>query len=541
MSETTTEASSFNLVDQPWIRCRTATGELVELSLRDVLTQAPALRCLSGELPSQDLAILRILLAVLLGSVRPGRARTQTQAEELWLAWWGADQFPSTVGSYLDAVHDRFDLLDPTAPAFQVAGLTTASGNTTGLAKLIADLPANAALFTTRGGREADQLCLAEAARWLVHCQAFDPAGIKTGAQGDERVKGGKGYSMFYPAWTGNIGAVVLHGRSLFQTLMLNLPVLSSGPDDLPVWDRPPLGPAVDHGHLVPRGPADSFTWPSRRIRLIIRGGMAVDAQISNGDRLEPNDRFTTEPMCAWRLNQTQSKRGAVVLTPVRHDATKRIWQGLGPLLASSSSEHALGPAALDWLAGLVHEGALSTNTTLSLQIVGLEYGTQNSVISGAVDDRLMASVAAMTDPVLVQMAVHAAELVRSAVIQLANLASNLDRAAGGEGQGSIRDGAFELGYSQLDLPFRRWLRTLHDDTLPEAALAGWSDTVRTTLTASADQLTRDAGRAALAGREVSTGKDTSTWLDAGLATLWFRAALNKLCPRFTPDEGNPA
>ena len=537
MTGSSEQTESFNLVDEPWIKCRTITGEVVELSLRDTLARAGTLRELAGELPTQDVAVFRLLLAVLLSSVRPTRTRTDQEAEDLWLNWWEAGSFPEVVFSYLNRIHPRLDLLDPIAPIFQVAGLTTGSGKTTGLAKLIGDVPANAQFFTTRAGTSLEQLPLAEAARWLAHCQAFDPAGIKTGASGDDRVKGGRGYSMFYPAWTGNIGVVVLHGRNLFETLMLNLPLQSSGPDDLPVWERPALGAAVDQTHTDPLGPADVFTWPSRRLRLFVTDGRAVDSQISNGDRLEPNDRFNVEPMCAWRKNQTQSKQGDLVRSPVRHDPSRRIWQGLGPLLAESEADGSKVPAAVTWLAELLEARALPADTLLTVQTVGMEYGTQNSVISGAVDDRLMTSAAALTDPTLTQLAIAAADQARSAVIALANLASNLDRSAGGEGQDNVREPAFELGYSSLDRPYRRWLRRLGPDTDHYTAQQLWTDEATSVLARAADQLTRDAGPAAWAGREVSTGATTSQWLDAGLANLWFRSALHKAFPHLEPTE----
>src|SRR5699024_2697574 len=67
-----------------------------------------------------------------------------------------------------------------------------------------------------------------EAARWLVHCMAFDISGIKSGAVGDPRVKGGKGYPIGI-GWSGWLGGLYFEGDTLFQTLMLNT-VLSDGP-----------------------------------------------------------------------------------------------------------------------------------------------------------------------------------------------------------------------------------------------------------------------------------------------------------------------
>ncbi len=223
------------------------SGTVEDRSVRAVLADASHVRGLAGELPTQDAAILRLLLAVLLGAPRPRYPRSDSECLDLWEAWWKPGHLPmDVIDPYLAQIRRRFDLRHPETPFLQVAGLTTASGKRSGLGKLIADLPAGHPFFTTRAGAEVESLSLPEAARWLVHCQAFDPAGIKTGAVGDNRVKQGKGYSFGYPAWAGNLGLVIAEGNSLFETLMLNLQWRLSGPEDRPVWDRPPQGPGID-------------------------------------------------------------------------------------------------------------------------------------------------------------------------------------------------------------------------------------------------------------------------------------------------------
>ena len=55
----------YNLLDEPWICVMKENGEVKELSLMDVLLHAHQYRRLAGELPTQDVAVLRLLLAVL--------------------------------------------------------------------------------------------------------------------------------------------------------------------------------------------------------------------------------------------------------------------------------------------------------------------------------------------------------------------------------------------------------------------------------------------------------------------------------------------
>ena len=526
-----TSPNSFSLIDKPWIPALIIGGPPETLSLRDLLGRAPEIQRISSEIPTQSVAILRVVMAILLGATRPDHARTPDEVFALWEHWWSVGAFPmDIIDRYLDTVRPRFDLLDDAVPFLQVAGLTTSSGKRSGLTKLIADFPDGHPFFTTRGGTAVRSLSLEEAARWIVHCQAFDPSGIKTGAVGDARVKGGKGYPFGYPAWAGNLGLVVVEGTSLFETLMLNTPWLISGPTDLPVWERPPLGPGVEEPTHLPHGPADLFTWPSRRLRVFVDENRVVDVQISNGDKLTPQDRFVHEPMSTWRHSKNQSKGSSRVFMPVLPDPARRIWQGLEPLLSvDSTSTEYRSVQAIEWLSRLRVERILRRDHLVNLHVVGLEYGTQNSVITGAVDDRLTATVAAMTDAVLVQTAIGAAHRASKGVVALANLAGNLDRAAGGEGR--AREHTFELGYSLLDGPYRSWIRSLLASEDAESYDMQWDQTASRVLRRAGDGLLADAGASAILGRRVTQLSGESILLDAGLAQIWFRAALKKAFP----------
>lgn len=65
----------FNLLDEPWIRVRDDSCQVHEVSLTDALLHAHQYTSLSGELPTQDIVILRLMLAVL-HTVFPESMRT---------------------------------------------------------------------------------------------------------------------------------------------------------------------------------------------------------------------------------------------------------------------------------------------------------------------------------------------------------------------------------------------------------------------------------------------------------------------------------
>lgn len=527
--------ASFDLLTEPWIAVRAPDG-IREVSLMAAFERAHEYAALAGEVPTQDVAILRMMLAILHRAVEP----VQGYPHERWRRIWAADRLPmDLVESYLETWRHRFDLFDDEAPFMQVAGLTAAK--TSGLVKLIADVPDGKPFFTTRAGTAINALSFAEAARWLVHCHAYDVSGIKTGANGDDRVKGGKGYPIG-TGWSGQCGLVVVESDTLRDALALNLvlePRDADADPDLPIWERAPLTAAVEAGHASPRGQADVMTWPSRRILLHHDGSKVTDALISNGDPLSPQNRHTVEPMTAFRRSANQQKvsRAEVVYMPHRHDPTRSVWRGLSGLLTerasggavSSEAAERLPPRNLAWLEEMRGDLVLDPDLPVRLRAIGMSYGTQNSSIETTYDDALAMRVAVATDATLRSLAISAASAADDAVTQIANLAANIARAAGRPPEGP-RDNAREDAFSRLDAPYRRWLSELDTRTDPGAARAKWQGIARRIVMLVAADVIASGGDAAWKGRHCQ-----GRYVDSALAEAWFFLGLKKSLPAVGP------
>ena len=103
------EIPSFNLVDNPWIRVRDESGEVRELSLLGLFDQASHLRCLANDLPTQDLAILRMLLAILQRAISPDLDE-EDDPSEVWGRLWNATKLPvDDIKAYLEQWYRNFD------------------------------------------------------------------------------------------------------------------------------------------------------------------------------------------------------------------------------------------------------------------------------------------------------------------------------------------------------------------------------------------------------------------------------------------------
>jgi CRISPR system Cascade subunit CasA len=531
-----TTRQTFDLLTEPWIRVRALDGGPEELSIRGVFAAATRLGSITGDLPTQSVAIYRLLLALLHRSV----INADESETDQWARLWRAGELPlDRLNAYLDAHTERFDLLHPQTPFYQVADLVTSSGKTSGLRALIADVPNGAQYFTTRSGEALNRIGFAEAARWLIHCQAFDPSGIKSGAVGDDRVKGGKGYPIG-TGWAGGLGLVLAEGRTVFETLLLNLVLV--GPsrepfpsDDLPLWERPAQGAAVEaRPGGEPTGPLDVLTWQSRRIRLIHDDIRVTDALICNGDPLSPQNRHNVELATAWRRSEPQEKKHkqTPVYMPRTHRADRSFWRGLSASLPQTEQTHSgrnasasQPPEVLRWLRSLLADDVLDAGFRIRLRAVGVEYGSNNSVIDEVIDDVLLLHGDVLANPVLRTHASDAVVDADAAVAALVNLAGNLVLAAGGESDGA-RSQAREAAFFVLDGPYRLWVSELTDQTDLAQHRALWQHAVREVVETAARRLVDEAGTPAWIGRHAR-----GTFVDTSLARGWFVAALAKALP----------
>lgn len=527
------DARSFDLIDRPWILARTLNGDVQELSLTDVVLHAHELECLVGEVPTQVFALTRLLLAIL------HRAVDGPADLDEWEDLWRQPELPSaSVKAYLDQHRGRFDLLHPETPFFQVAGLHTQKGDVSDLSKLIADVPNGRPFFTSRLTRELT-LDFAEAARWVVHCHAFDPSGIKSGAVGDPRVKGGKGYPIG-TGWSGQLGGVLAEGANLRETLLLNL--LAGSVDelyqrqttDLPAWERPPLGPTAelpvgatdvdtDPEDRSPTGPLDLYTWQSRRILLDWHGDRVTGVLICNGNRITPQNRHRHEPHTGWRRSEAQEKklRRPLVYMPRTHQPERAIWRGLQSLLPGATggqgkdAASGLSPMVLRWVGELSME-VLGLDHQVRVRAIGMTYGSQNSVTDEITDDvlGLRSFLLGRNARDLIGVALACVGAADGAARALGGLAGGLASAQGGEPEGP-RTRANELAYSELDPAFRQWLAGLRSDSEPVGAQAQWHRTARTRVEAlGRDEIGR-APMAALTGRKVNGRLLTSAHVEA--------------------------
>lgn len=368
----------FNLIDEKWIKVVGNSGvELV--SLREILVNSDQYSMISGELPLQDFAIMRLLIAVTRSAIKnyyydDNNMDNGLLTEELWVKLWNdKEQFDAVISDYFDDefIYDSFYLFHPKKPFYQVGNMESLLGETDSIEAIILDAPTSQALMTFKSSEAyKNGLDYDEAARWLITVMGYDKCGAHKGVIGDNRVAttgGGKNRSYPKKPNLALITGVQLNGVNLFETVMLNtVPI----PDveresfvlDNPLWEiDSPLSPGalyeVDNERTKPYGVLQLLTWPSRRVRMFRDGNKVISCIVTNGDALDPTDTNNLETMASYRIKEEKGEKSIV---PYVQDKNKAFWRGLETLF--SASPKYIPARNVDFLASLKANKVINRN-----------------------------------------------------------------------------------------------------------------------------------------------------------------------------------
>jgi CRISPR system Cascade subunit CasA len=308
----------FNLLDQPWIPVRDLQGHLREISLRDALTRAAHWRRIEHASPLAEVALHRLLLAVLHRALG-ARPRDEWDA----LAIWEAGEFPvSELGRYFDRYADRFELSHPTHPFYQVGDLPDAEPRPWTV--LLPELASgnNPTLFDHSVDDDPRPVGPSEAAIALLVHQSFSPGGLL------RRM----GVTSVQDALLARVAVFLPLGATLFETLLLNLaPYDPLEADDRPIWEEEPIQADELVGYRLrrpPRGRTRRYSWMTRAVRLLWERDGTVRF-IGYGPGVNPGADaalVVEDPMCAYRSD----KRAG--LQAVRLNLERAFWRDLEAL-----------------------------------------------------------------------------------------------------------------------------------------------------------------------------------------------------------------
>ncbi len=489
----------FCLLKEPWILLMRSDGCRDKLSLIEALRHANEYTRLAGESPLQDVAVLRLMLAVLhvvlarydaCGEYFPlneDEAESDIELQDVierWREVWQLKAFPmEPIESYLSQYEERFYLFHPTTPFFQVAEMTKATCYTA--AKLNGELSESnnkIRLFASRTGKEKNELDYDEAARWLLYVNGFDDTAVKKQETDGDGTPGA--------GWLGKLGLIYACGENLFETLMLNLVMLRDGNKlwdaESPIWERPPRrGERVEIP--LPNNQAELLTLQSRRLLLQRRDDRICGYGVVGGDFFQKENALA-EQMTLWR-NAAKKETDPPIYVPCRHDPERRLWRDFASIAAQTGNKKR--PGVVEWVSTLMCRGYIKTGV-MRFVTVSLKYGDKDFFAADSFSDELSFNLNLLTELGVdwtprIQDSVSAAEkLARQAGI----LAAELVKCGGAADPNGKKQRAMGEAYYRMDEPFRQWLERID----PERD-GGAKDKLCMEWALTAQKITREVGR----------------------------------------------
>jgi CRISPR system Cascade subunit CasA len=527
----------FNLIEEPWIRVMRPNGKTEEVSLRDVFEHAHEFRGLAGELPTQDVAVLRLLLAVLHsvfgrydadGNESPifedsANGATPRDALNRWKGLWDAEQFPAEIiNGYLSEHEERFWLFHPEMPFGQIRLTNPIQGDDgekinpsdKTIKLLIGDM---AESENTKAGtdnrlflhrRDIDAIEYGEAARWLLYNNLFDVAPGGRPAKGQI-----KGYGL---AWGNELGLIWPSGKNLFETLMLNLVFDSNSSRPSPFWEKDII---VDSDYLndkepsIPTNQAELLTMPFRKMELIRNADCknVIGYRLWSGVHIDSENAFQ-EQMTLWIKGKNERS-----YIPKKHRPSRQMWRDFGAMLASTDSSDR-APGCVSWIIRLREKKYISPSN-YAFNIAGAET-RKNTAMADVFFDAMSFHSDLLSDKLGNAWASRILNELKAldALIEKAGLlALNIDKAKGksyikynqrGEpefdydAENKYKETVKEDLYFRMDEPFRKWISGINPNVDMDDKCTEWKNTSRGIVQSFGRALFHEAGQRAFIGHE---------------------------------------
>lgn len=507
----------FNLLHEPWILVIKPDGVTEEISLLNLFEKAHSYRGLAGELPTQDIAVLRLLLAILHavfarfdlnGEFEPISSPAEALAR--WKALWDRREFPvPLLHKYLLEFEDRFWLFHPERPFYQVANIGKATEYTA--AKLdgaLAESGNKLRLFPQRCGDSKKALCFGEAARWLLYINAYDDTASKPSVRGLPSPGAG---------WLGKLGLITAVGSNLYETLLLNLVLLKDGSDELwgketPLWEEDEIRTDERVEISMPDNPSGLLSLQSRRLLLKRQNASVTGYLLQGGDFFSKENAFF-EQMTMWR-NAAKKKDDPPVYHPKRHDPGRQLWRDLAALVGQGGSGRR--PGVVSWLARLKSEGMIPSRH-FQFQTAAVKYCDKDFFVDDVFGDAISFNADLLTGfgESWISRVLDEVAIADKLAEQAGQLAQNLAIAAGADNGWPLKMHAKEQAYYRMDLPFRRWLESIdpQDVSVGKEELCNlWWEQAKSIVRELGRELVNQTGPQAFAGRIITDEKKKKSY-----------------------------
>ncbi|QMU08779.1 type I-E CRISPR-associated protein Cse1/CasA [Levilactobacillus suantsaii] len=537
---------SFNLTTEPWLKVIDQADHEKMVSLIELFENAPDYQRLAGDMQAQDLAVFRLLLAILTTvysrvdmagnaydwAVAIEQAGYQAEAEfsrktiqrgllKTWRDLYRAGAFSTAVTKYLQQQADRFDLFGE-RPFYQAtttdydALVPTKKRVATGngqvaikqINRQVSESGSTPAIFAPKAGDAKNTLTLAELTRWLVTYQNFTGVTDKTKIETTEKFANSAG-------WVYRLSPVFANGESLFETLMLNL-VLTGKQDpyapQLPVWEESIAAHVARRKQQVqPNNLAELYTTWSRILHIewtpddhptIFSAGLPI---------FEADNAFI-EPMTTWRHDKkTHADRPAV---KGLRSLSIAMWRNFGQYVKVNESAATHEPGIVVWLRDLKDQNMIPDDKQLALMSVGLVSDgnvTSQAPAAEIVDDmRIKANVLFDTKSDIG----YWPEQIEDVILMTQTIGKDYYRFLANVGRIRNLDATafankLSVGfYDRLNAPFKAWLAGLSNHDERSVKVNEWKETLRKTVFTAATDVMQSSSSRDITGLAGEKGPD---------------------------------
>lgn len=551
----------FNLVTDPWIKVIDDNNQEQTVSLNELFVNTARYQRLAGEMRSQDLAILRFLLAILTTvysrydahdhpynwlqidettmrpvsldseSIEDDDQQIKNELLRTWSALYRSGQFSRTVTLYLEKNRDKFDVFNKDNPFYQVtkeqydklvpANKSVEKGKGTVAVKqinrTISESNNKPDIFSPSSSAHKNDISLDALVRWLITYQNFTAVTDKTKVTSKDKFSISKG-------WLYGLNPVFAVGNNLFETLMLNtvlIPQKEQFNDELinqmPVWEIP-INEYVDfrRNEQFPDNLAQLYTIWSRIIHIEWDSGHPII--FSAGlPKLDNQDAFL-EPMTTWKKNKDA---GAKPNLRWLNSLGKAMWRNFGQYIAISEDNNNLEPGIVTWLKLLQNSKFIKLDAKIHLMTVGLindgNATSQSPAAEFSDDMQINADVLFDDDssrrnywPHRIEDTVELTEKVGSYVWHFANNAGKLRGVADA---GSFANRISAEFYNQLNEPFNEWLSQLTNQDNRDQQVNMWKTILKQIALRSADDLMNKATPQEIRGKQNEDGTEDNIFV----------------------------
>ena len=480
----------FNLIDEPWICLLSKNGHITKEGLRKVFLKAQDFQDLGGEIRLQDMAVLRLLIAISVTILyrydekgNKAELKDWYHALERFEAVWRTGCFSEkAVNDYFNKWYERFYLFDEKYPFYQIRmdavkwendkkypeGLKPVLDNGVYMNWLpIAAINGRVLKSDNRPevpykdifGTTVDEVNFDEAARWLIFYNGYADCtvGKKQYFMDSSGKKQSANAAMTLPSRGALITAV---GRNLFETIVINSVLYTPKRRKLytsvrPFWEEERSKPTISSNKPMPHDLARMYTQQSRQMFLIRKGQTVIGAFVSAGESYLAEELWM-EP--AFMMQNIKAKgSNSFIQSPVCCRNGADIWREIEHVAGED------GAGITQWIKELQdyaeERDSFFVENVIPFRVTGIRYGASSCSIQMMIEDQILLSRQFLVDSELRNDSVYELKQIEQIAKIINSFGNNCAKCMGF----SDRDTRFgkrltDQYYNVIGLAFRRFL-----------------------------------------------------------------------------------